>query len=94
MHDADRSADDRRSGTLLVAWGLAGLVLLGAIGIGAGVVAVNGIDGFDRVGAVLDEIVTVIDSTQAGLETGATTLGNVGVSLADTGAVKIGTAHV
>ena len=40
-------ASRRRAGTILITWGVAGLVLNGALAVGAATVAFNGIDGFD-----------------------------------------------
>lgn len=89
MTTTTRASDParRRNGTLLIAWGLAGLVLNGLIGAGAAMVAVNGIDGFQHVGDAVDEIVTIVDSTREALVSGSVSIADIAVTLDEASAV-------
>jgi len=77
----------RRAGTLLLTYGIVGVLLLGRLFAATLTVAFMGRDGFERLDATIDEVVAVIGSTSAALEQADTTLAGVGVSLTDTAAV-------
>lgn len=77
----------RRAGTLLLTYGIVGVLLLGGLFAATLAVAFMGRDGFARVDETIDEVVAVIDSTSAALEQTDTTLAGVSVSLTETAGV-------
>ena len=77
----------RRAGTLLLAYGIVGVLLLGGLFAATLAVAFMGRDGFERLDETIDEVVAVIDSTSAALVQADTTLAGVSVSLTATAAV-------
>ena len=60
----------RRAGTLLVTYGVLGILLMGVLFVATLSVAIMGRDGFTRIDQTVDEVVGVIDSTSAGMEPG------------------------
>jgi len=77
----------RRAGTLLLTYGVLGVLLMGVLFVALLAAAVMGRDGFTNVDATIDQVVSVLDTTTAALEQADTTLTNVGTSLEDTSAV-------
>lgn len=77
----------RRAGSLLLTYGVVGVLLLGGLFAATLAVAFMGRDGFARVDETIDEVVAVIDSTAAALDQTETTLAGVSVTLAETAAV-------
>jgi hypothetical protein len=73
----------RRAGSLLLTYGIVGVLLLGSLFAATVAVAWMGRDGFARVDQTIDEVVTVLDSTSAALDQADTSLGGVGVSLTE-----------
>lgn len=76
----------RRAGTLLVTYGVLGILLMGVLFVATLSVAIMGRDGFTRIDQTVDEVVGVIDSTSAALDQADTTLAGVSVSLGETAA--------
>jgi hypothetical protein len=77
-------ASRRRAGTLLLTYGIIGLLLMGGLFLATVSVAFMGRDGFARLDGAVDDVVAVIDSTTAALEQADTTLAGVSVSLGET----------
>jgi len=77
----------RRAGTLLLTYGIVGVLLLGSLLVATGVVAFMGRDGFAQVDDTIAQVVAVLDSTTAALDQTDTTLAGVGTSLTETGGV-------
>jgi hypothetical protein len=74
----------RRAGTLLVTYGVLGILLLGVLFVATLSVAFMGRDGFTRLDQTVDEVVGVIETTSAALDQADTTLAGVSISLGET----------
>ncbi|MFN8622291.1 MAG: hypothetical protein U0869_16285 [Chloroflexota bacterium] len=79
----------RRAGTLLLTYGIVGVLLMGVLFVALLAAAVMGRDGFSNIDSTIDQVVSVLDSTTAALQQADTTLTNVGTSLEDTSAVVV-----
>src|SRR3954454_16733645 len=77
----------RRAGTLLLTYGIVGVVLMGVLFAALLAAAVMGRDGFTNVDETIDQVVAVLDSTTAALQQADTTLTNAATSLQDPSAV-------
>ena len=77
----------RRAGGLLLAYGIAGVILMAILFVATLGVGVMGRDGFTQVDESIDEVVAVLDSTVAALRSADETLAGVGTSLGQTTAV-------